>query len=79
MNIVLVDTPIPVITPLGGGYILYIKPNSYLENDEFCCVLTNGGEIKHFNSSQVRIWQNGTYEITKDNELKTSEETTKGG
>lgn len=23
MNIVLVDTPIPVATPLGGGYILY--------------------------------------------------------
>lgn len=36
------------------------------ENDEFAIVLSNGGEIKHFNSSQVKIWHNATYDISKN-------------
>jgi len=77
MSIAIFDIPVPVVTPLGSAYILYIKSNGYLENDELACVMLKGGEIKHFNSAQVRIWENKTYEITKDNELKTSEETKK--
>jgi hypothetical protein len=55
--------PIPVTTPLGDGYILYITPGGMLENDEITVVLLNGGEIKHFTSNQVRVWKNSTYEI----------------
>ena len=55
--------PIPVTTPLGDGYILYITPGGMLENDEITVVLLNGGEIKHFTSNQVRLWKNSTYEI----------------
>jgi len=55
--------PIPVTTPLGDGYILYITPNGFLENDEITVVLSNGGEIKHFSSDQVRVWKNSTYGI----------------
>ena len=56
-------SPIPVTTPLGDGYILYITPNGFLENDEITVVLSNGGEIKHFSSDQVRVWKNSTYGI----------------
>jgi hypothetical protein len=56
-------SPIPVTTPLGDGYILYITPGGMLENDEITVVLLDGGRIKHFTSDQVRIWKNSTYEI----------------
>jgi hypothetical protein len=52
-----------VVTPLGDGYILYITPNGFLENDEITVVLSNGGEIRHFSSDQVRVWKNSTYGI----------------
>ena len=56
-------SPIPVMTPLGDGYILYITPGGVLENDEITVVLSNGGEIRHFTSDQVRVWKNSTYGI----------------
>lgn len=55
--------PIPVTTPLGDGYILYITPGGMFENDEITVVLLDGGQIKHFESSQVRVWINSTYGI----------------
>jgi len=55
--------PIPVTTPLGDGYIFYITPGGMFENDEITVVLLNGGQIKHFESSQVRGWINSTYGI----------------
>ena len=56
-------SPIPVTTPLGDGYILYISYGGMLENDEITVVLSKGGEIKHFTSDQVRVWKNSTYGI----------------
>lgn len=56
-------SPIPVTTPLGDGYILYITPGGMLENDEITVVLSKGGEIRHFTSEQVRVWKNSTYGI----------------
>lgn len=58
--------PIPCITPIGNGYIWYIKDNGMFENDEYCVVLFDGGAIKHFTSEQVRIWHNETYDIKKN-------------
>jgi len=55
--------PIPVTTPLGDGYILYITPSGMFENDEITVVLLDGGQIKHFESGQVRVWINSTYGI----------------
>lgn len=56
-------SPIPVTTPLGDGYILYITEGGMLQNDEITVVLSNGGEIRHFTSDQVRVWKNSTYGI----------------
>jgi len=62
--------PIPVITPLGDGYILYIKSNGFLDNDEVTVVLLNGGGIKHFDITQLKVWHNETYGIKKRTEDK---------
>lgn len=61
--------PVPVHTPLGDGYIFYIKPNGFLENDEVTVVLLKGGHIKHFTTDQIRVWHNATYTIEKESEL----------
>jgi hypothetical protein len=61
--VIFANKPIPVVTPLGDGYILYITPSGFLENDEITVVLCDGGRIKHFSSDQVRIWKNSTYGI----------------
>lgn len=59
------DQPIPVTTDLGDGYMLYVKSNGMFENDEFTCVLNDTGEIRHFLSSQIKVWSNATYGINK--------------
>ena len=58
----------PCTTQLGDALIWYVKSNGYLENDELTCIMLDGGIIKHFNTSQVRIWHNETYEIKKKSE-----------
>jgi len=55
--------PIPVTTPLGDGYILYINPGGMYENDEITVVLLDGGHVRHFESDQVKVWVNSTYGI----------------
>lgn len=55
--------PIPVVTEMGDGYVLYVKENGMLENDEFAVVLSATGIVRHFTSTQIKIWRNGTYNI----------------
>lgn len=55
--------PIPVVTDLGDGYILYIKENGMLENDEVAVVLGQSGIVRHFTTNQIKIWRNSTYTI----------------
>lgn len=57
--------PIACTTPLGEGYIWYIKDNGMYENDEFTVVLLDGGAVRHFTSDQIKIWSNDTYTIKK--------------
>lgn len=57
--------PIPCTTPLGDAYVWYVKSNGMLENDEFTCILMDGGAVKHFTSEQINIWHNETYQIFK--------------
>ena len=55
--------PIPVVTPMGSGYALYVKDGGMWENDIFTVVLQDGGLIKHFTSEQIKMWQNATFDI----------------
>lgn len=57
--------PIPVITPLGEGYVVYISTNPTFENDEVCVALCDGGQWRHFNTGQIKSYENITYGIKK--------------
>jgi len=58
---------IPVVTEQGeDGYAIYVETNSMFENDTWTVVLCNGGVIRHYNTSQLRIYQNQTFNIIKN-------------
>jgi hypothetical protein len=59
--------PIPVIIKhdKSEGYILYVSNNGMYENDVFCVVSCNGGDIKHYLSDQILIYKNETFTINK--------------
>lgn len=57
--------PIPVITPLGEGYAIYVTRNGMFENDEVCVAMCEDGQWRHFNTSQIRSYHNRTYGIEK--------------
>lgn len=62
-NITYAPFPIPVVTPKGSGYIVYVKCNAMWENDEVCVAMDDGGQWLHFNTGQIKSWKNATYGI----------------
>lgn len=61
--------PIPVITPLGEGYLLYVQSSEMHENDVWTICLCDGGDVRHFNTSQVKIFKNSTFGINETADL----------
>jgi hypothetical protein len=60
--------PIPVVTEDNlEGYALYVVNRGILENDEWCVVLCESGEIRHYLSNQIKVYFNATYGIKKLN------------
>lgn len=57
--------PIPVITPVGPGYVKYVTPSGMNENDEITVELCEGGDWLHFTTNQIKGWHNVTYGINK--------------
>jgi hypothetical protein len=57
------SNPLPVITPLGEGYVFYVTSGGTFENDIWTVVLINGGKIKHFRTDQINVHKNGTFDI----------------
>jgi len=55
--------PIPVITPLGNGYAIYVVNSGTFENDIWAIALEDGGQILHFRTDQVRVYKNATFDI----------------
>lgn len=55
----------PVVTPMGDGYAIYVESGGMFENDVWTVCMALDGSIKHFNTSQVRMWQNATFGIEK--------------
>lgn len=58
-------SPIPVITELGEGYLLYVESSGQWENDVWTIVMRESGSVKHFNTSQIKIHKNATFDIKK--------------
>jgi len=60
------NIPIPVVTEDNReGYAIYVESSGMFENDIWCVVLCDGGIIRHFNTSQLKVYQNATFEIKK--------------
>lgn len=64
--------PIPVITPTGNGYAVYVSNSGTFENDIWTVALENGGNILHFRSDQIRMYKNVTFDINSDENLNNS-------
>jgi len=61
--------PIPVVTPMGEGFVLYIKENGMHENDVWTVVLKNEGVVIHLLTNQIKVHYNNTYDIKGINNL----------
>lgn len=60
------STPIPVIVEENKeGYAIYVESSGMLENDIWCIVLCDGGFVKHYLSSQIKIFKNATFGINE--------------
>lgn len=57
--------PLPVVTPLGEGYVVYITEGPMWENDCVTVALLDGGQWRHFSSNDIKSFHNQTYGITK--------------
>jgi hypothetical protein len=56
--------PIPVTTPMGDGYAIYVTSSGTFENDIWTVALEKGGNIFHFRSDQIKMFKNATFDIT---------------
>jgi hypothetical protein len=57
--------PIPVVTPLGDAYVIYVTHSGMFENDVFTVALCEDGQIRHFASDQIKMYINATFGIGK--------------
>ena len=61
-------TPIPVIVEGDKeGYAIYVTNGGTWENDIWCVVHYQGGTVRHYRSDQIKIHENGTFDIKKWN------------
>lgn len=58
--------PIPVIVEENKeGYAIYVTSGGTFENDIWCVVLCDGGNVRHYRSDQIKFYNNLTFDITK--------------
>jgi hypothetical protein len=58
--------PIPVIVQGNlEGYAIYVSNGGTFENDIWCVVLCDDGNIRHYRSDQIKIHNNLTFDIKK--------------
>ena len=62
--------PIPVVVENNkDGYAIYVTNGGSFENDIWCVVLCDGGEVRHYLSNQIKIYTNATLDIKKVNNV----------
>ena len=58
--------PIPVIVEENKeGYAIYVSNSGTFENDIWCVVHCNTGIVRHYRTDQIKIHENGTFDIVK--------------
>lgn len=66
MSITIFDIPIPVIVEDNKkGYALYVSDSGVFENDVWTIVHCEGGIVRHYNTSQIKVEFNSTFGIEK--------------
>jgi hypothetical protein len=69
------NKPIPVVVEESKkGYAIYVTDSGTYENDIWCVVHCDGGIVRHYRSDQIRICQNKTFDIIKQEEEKKEDE-----
>lgn len=64
--------PIPVVVENDkNGYALYVRDSGAFENDIWCVVLCEGGNVRHYMSDQIKIYVNATLNIKKNEKSNT--------
>lgn len=67
--------PMPVRTPLGYGWMIYVRDGGTFSNDVFAIVQEHDGVIRHFKSDQFCVLENPTFDIeNKRSEAKVNQE-----
>lgn len=65
MPIAIFDTPIPVKTIHGEGYVLYVESSGMFDNDVWTVCLCDGGKVKHYTTAQINVSKNSTFNINE--------------
>lgn len=69
------DKPIPVILPDGSeGYAIYVTDGGMHENDVWTVVHCNGGIVRHYTTSQIKVHFNATFGIVNLSNFNKNEE-----
>jgi hypothetical protein len=55
--------PIPVLTDIGHGWIMYVRDGGTWSNDIFAIVIEKDGVIRHMRTDQFKVLQNNTFDI----------------
>ncbi len=59
--------PLPVVVEgTREGYALYVESSGMWENDTWCVVLCDGGIVRHYTTSQIRVHFNATFGIRRE-------------
>lgn len=59
--------PLPVMVEgTREGYALYVESSGMWENDTWCVVLCDGGIVRHYTTSQIRVHLNATFGIRRE-------------
>ena len=60
------NKPSPVVVEHDKtGYAIYVQSSGMFENDIWCVVHCDGGIVRHYNTSQIKVYQNLTFGIIK--------------
>jgi hypothetical protein len=54
---------LPIETPQGYGWAVYVAVQCGFSNDLWCVALEDGGHLRHYRSDQLRVLRNGTLDI----------------
>ena len=56
--------PIPVVVEGDkDGYAIYVVNSGMFENDVWCVVLCDGGDVRHYATDQIKIYANASRNI----------------